>query len=72
MNRNKVKERIRFLLENHARAVLRFNEGIYYNLPDYSETILNEIEKYMIPKQGGKHQSSYDLAMGSTPEWDKE
>jgi hypothetical protein len=34
--------------------------------------LLKIIEEHMMPKYGGKHQSSYDLAMGSKPEWDKE
>jgi hypothetical protein len=47
-------------------------EACGYQCKCHEEKILEIVEKYMIPKHGGKHQSSYDLAMGSTPEWDKE
>jgi len=34
--------------------------------------VLRAIEKHMVPKYGGSHQSSYDLAMGNSPEWEEE
>ena len=43
-----------------------------YQCKAHEEMILEIVEKYMVPKYGGKHQSSYDLAMGNTTEWDKE
>ena len=43
-----------------------------YGYEEQSEYILKTVEKFMMPKHRGSHQTIFDLAMGSKPEWDKE
>jgi len=39
---------------------------------EYADGLLKEVEKHMKPRYSGKHQSSYDIAMGNPCEWDRE
>lgn len=35
------------------------------------EQLMKVVDNYMSPKYGGKHQSSFDLALGNPTEWSK-
>ena len=57
--------------ESATDKILTDERDLIMGTPDWADTILYRIEQYMEPKTGGKHQTSYELAMGSRCEWDK-
>jgi len=55
--------------------LLKYDQYLALNKIQASELArlaMKYIDKHMDPKYSGTHQSSYDSAMGSPCEWDKE
>ena len=57
------------ILQALGEMDVKYPDG--YGYEEQAEFLLSKIEEFMIPMYGGVHQSSFDLAMGSIPEWDK-
>lgn len=66
----KKSEIVKILEENESKFLEKDIKNNYCEINYY--TLINILEDYMEPKYKGNHQSTYDIAMGTRCEWDKE